>query len=85
MVADSAVFISHKPSGTIPDHREPASAMIADELRYMKTRLKVVMYRQSLPISSATIVDESVALVFINRNRNRNRNRNCCCAVVLGG
>ena len=39
MVPDSAVFISHKQSGTIPDRRETASAMIADELRYMKTRL----------------------------------------------
>ena len=39
MVADSAVFISHKQSGTIPDGRETAAAMIADELRYMKTRL----------------------------------------------
>ena len=40
MVADSVVFISHKQSGTILDVREAASAMIADELRYMKTRLK---------------------------------------------
>ena len=40
MAADSAVFICHKQSGTIPDRRESASAMIADELRYMKTRLK---------------------------------------------
>ena len=40
MAADSAVFICHKLSGTIPDRRESASAMIADELRYMKTRLK---------------------------------------------
>ena len=39
MVADSGVFISHKQSGTIPDGRETASAMIADELRYVKTRL----------------------------------------------
>ena len=39
MAADSAVFICHKQSGTIPDRRESASAMIADELRYMKTRL----------------------------------------------
>ena len=40
MAADSAVFISHKQSGAIPDGRETASAMIADELRYMKARLK---------------------------------------------
>ena len=39
MVADSVVFKSHKQSGTIPDCRKIASEMIADELRYMKTRL----------------------------------------------
>ena len=39
MDADSVVFISHKQSGPIPDGVETASAMIADELRYMKTRL----------------------------------------------
>ena len=38
MVADSAVFISHKQSGALPDRRETAEAMIVDELRYMKTR-----------------------------------------------
>ena len=43
MVADSAVFISHKQSGTIPDGHETASAMIVDDLRYMKTRLRVGM------------------------------------------
>ena len=45
MAADSAVFICHKQSGTIPDRRESASAMIADELRYMKTRL-YMQYRK---------------------------------------
>ena len=40
MITDIAVFKCHKQSGTIPDRRETASAMIADELRYMKTRLK---------------------------------------------
>ena len=44
MVAASAVFISHKQSGTIPDGGETTSAMIANELRYMKTRLKVYHY-----------------------------------------
>ena len=38
MVADSAVFISLKQSGTIPDSRETASAMIADELWYLKNK-----------------------------------------------
>ena len=45
MVADSAVFISHKQSGTIPDGRETTSAMIADGLRYMKTRLTDENYK----------------------------------------
>ena len=48
MAADSAVFICHKQSGTIPDRRESASAMIADELRYMKTRLKCLCYAGGL-------------------------------------
>ena len=39
MVADSAVFICCKQSGTVPDHWDTALAMIADELRYMKARL----------------------------------------------
>ena len=39
MVADRVVFVSHQQSGTIPDGRETASATIADELRYIKTRL----------------------------------------------
>ena len=41
MVSDSAVFISRKQSGTLPDGHETASAMIADDLQYMKTRLGV--------------------------------------------
>ena len=39
MVADSTGFIYYKLLGTIPDRQEAASAAIADELRYMKTRL----------------------------------------------
>ena len=48
MAADSAVFICHKQSGTIPDRRESASAMIADELRYMKTRLYKVRFNKQI-------------------------------------
>ena len=33
--------LSHKQSGTIPDPRETASAIVADELRYMNTRLNM--------------------------------------------
>ena len=44
MAADSVFFISHKLSGTIPDHRELASVMIADELWYMKTRLYFISF-----------------------------------------
>jgi len=46
MVADSTVFISHKQSGTIPDGRGTLSAIIADELRCMKTRLYEYAYHE---------------------------------------
>ena len=57
MAADSAVFICHKQSGTIPDRRESASAMIADELRYMKTRLydSLRLYGNTNLLSSQTV------------------------------
>ena len=43
MASDSAVSISHKQSGTIPDRRETVSSMIADELWYIKTRFYFLM------------------------------------------